>query len=204
MRKGTYGVAFITLCGFLLLAFNFEKPSLVEFDRRSSDFVSGNELLIFFHYFGEPIVAVIVAILLLIYVAVRKQDYRAVLFVVLTFAGGNGLNQLLKHVVQRSRPELVDQLASYSFPSGHTMAGLFTFFTVAYLLTREVSSQTKNCVIWFIALAFVVLIGVSRVAEGRHFATDVIGGWSISYTWFIACVWWYERRNRQFRRARHD
>ena len=43
-------------------------------------------------------------------------------------------------------------------------------------------------------------IGLSRIAESRHFATDVLAGWSLGYTWLIICVVWYELRERKFNR----
>ncbi|MEG0386248.1 MAG: phosphatase PAP2 family protein, partial [Solibacillus sp.] len=59
--------------------------------------------------------------------------------------------------------------------------------------------KKKIQIVWIAAVLLACLIGLSRIAEGRHFATDVIAGWSMGYSWFIVCVVWYESRkdNRQ-------
>ncbi|WP_301281715.1 ECF transporter S component [Lysinibacillus capsici] len=113
------------------------------------------------------------------------------------FAAGNVLNQLLKKWEQRPRPEIEDQLTSFSFPSGHSMTGILYLFTLAYILAEN-SSKGRKILLWLGATILMVLIGLSRIAGARHFATDVLAGWSIGYTWFIICVIWYERRKRLF------
>lgn len=201
VKRVMYSLAVLTAVLFVYLAYSFQAPTWVSFDEAVRTLLKGNVVIIFFHYLGEPIVAAVGGIVLVLYFAIRVRDYRAVLFVVLVFAGGNGLNQLLKHLVQRTRPEMIDQLTTYSFPSGHTMAGFFTLMTVAYFLTRGIVRTKKGCVIWLIVIVLAVLVGLSRIAEGRHFATDVIAGWSIAYTWFMLCIWWYERRGTIVRRG---
>lgn len=194
MKRMMYSIAVVTAIVFVYFAYAFEQPVWVAFDEAVRAVLKDNVLLIFFHYLGEPVVAAVVGIAFVLYFAIRVHDYRAVLFVVLVFAGGNGLNQLLKYIVQRTRPDIIDQLTSYSFPSGHTMAGFFTLMTIAYVTTRGIVRTKKGFIIWSVAALLVVLVGLSRIAEGRHFATDVIAGWSIAYTWFMLCIWWYERR----------
>lgn len=201
MKQTMYRIAVVMAIAFVYLAYSFEQPMWVAFDGSVRALLKDNAFLIFFHYLGEPVVATVVGIALVLYFAIRMRDYRAVLFVVLVFAGGNGLNQLLKHLVQRTRPDIVDQLTTYSFPSGHTMAGFFTLMTVAYFLTRGIVRTKKGLAIWFVVIVLAMLIGLSRIAEGRHFATDVVGGWSIAYTWFMLCIWWYERRESIVRRG---
>lgn len=184
---------------FMYLALHFNEVMWRSFDASIRALVKDNTFISTFHYIGEPVVAVIAGITLVLFFAIRGRDYRAVLFVVLVFAGGNGLNQLLKFTVQRPRPQLVDQLTTYSFPSGHTMAGFFTVITIAYFLTRTMSEMNKQVMIWLIAVSLAILVGLARVAEGRHFATDVVAGWCISYAWFTVCLWWYEQREQHFK-----
>lgn len=157
----------------------------------------GNRFIEIFHYIGEPKFVVAVAVVLMVYLAWKEKNYRGMLFVVLTFAAGNVLNQLLKKWEQRPRPEIEDQLTSFSFPSGHSMTGILYLFTLAYILAEN-SSKGRKILLWLGATILMVLIGLSRIAGARHFATDVLAGWSIGYTWFIICVIWYERRKRLF------
>ncbi|WP_332646428.1 phosphatase PAP2 family protein [Lysinibacillus sp. 54212] len=198
MKILSYGLAIVTLIVFFILKVNYEQPSFVAFDESMSELLGGNELIILFHNIGDTGFVVTVALVLLVWLWVRERNFRGMLFVLMTIAFGNVLNQVLKIWIERPRPELVDQLTSFSFPSGHSMTGVLYLLTVAYLLSQLVASNRRVVLLWIVAIILACLIGMARVAEGRHYATDVLAGWSMGYTWFIVCVIWYEKRKRVF------
>jgi len=76
------------------------------------------------------------------------------------------------------------------------MVGILYLFTIAYLITEHQSSTTKKILVWLLAIILTALVGLSRIAGSRHFASDVISGWAIGYTWFILSVIWYNRREK--------
>jgi len=91
--------------------------------------------------------------------------------------------QWLKVATHRSRPVLytdkaaevaADRDSRTSFPSGHTAAtfALATSYAVA-AQRQQIPHATRNSVLLFAAAA---TIGALRVAAGRHFPTDVLGG----------------------------
>ncbi|MGE7842927.1 phosphatase PAP2 family protein [Lysinibacillus sp. NPDC093712] len=198
MKKWSYPLAIVTLIVFFALRLTYNSDMILSFDKKVAEILFGNRYIEIFHYIGEPKFVVAVAIILIVYLAWGAKNYRGMLFVVLTFAVGNVLNQMLKKWVQRPRPEIEDQLTSFSFPSGHAMSGLLYLFTVAYLLSEN-NTKARQIQLWIGAIVLTILIGLSRVAGARHFASDVLAGWSIGYTWFIICVLWYERRKRLFK-----
>lgn len=198
MKNIFYFLAFITFCVFLVFLLNFEKPAFVQFDEKMSDLFFGNEFLIAFHYLGNTSVIVAVALIMLLILWLKVRNYRAMVFVLLTVGLGRVMNQAIKNWIDRPRPEIMDQLTSFSFPSGHAMLSLLYLFTIAYLLSEILSSKQKIAAIWGLAVVLAFFIGLARVAESRHYATDVIAGWSIGYTWFMICVFWYEQRKRKF------
>lgn len=200
LKKWAYPLALVTLAIFLVMAFNFNSPRFDVFDERIASLLRGNEFIGLFHYLGETIFVVIVTVIVFLYLWIRERNYRAMLFVVLTMAAGTTINQGLKALFARSRPEIVDQLTSYSFPSGHSQMGVLYLFMLAYLFSKMTTTTKKATAVWIFAIVVACLIGLSRIAESRHFATDVLAGWSIGYTWFIICVLWYERRQRKFKR----
>ncbi|MFJ7408401.1 MULTISPECIES: phosphatase PAP2 family protein [unclassified Lysinibacillus] len=198
MKKWSYPLAILTLIVFFALRVTYQSDMILSFDKKVAEILFGNRYIEIFHYIGEPKFVVGIAIILILYLAWRAKNYRGMLFVVLTFAVGNVLNQMLKKWVQRPRPDIEDQLISFSFPSGHAMSGILYLFTVAYLLSEN-NTKARQIQLWIGAIVLTILIGLSRVAGARHFASDVLAGWSIGYTWFIICVLWYERRKRLFK-----
>lgn len=162
-----------------------------------------NKFITLFHHLGETKFIFTVSIILCIIIWIRKKDYRLIGFVILSVGGGYGLYQLLKRVIERPRPDIVDQFSTFSFPSGHAVHGLLYLFTIAYVLNRFFTSNRASLIIWITAIFLTILIGVSRITEARHFASDVIAGWSLGYSWFMLCLLLYKRSN-DFRRSEYN
>ena len=198
MKKWAYPLAIVTGIVFIVMAFTYNTPAMNAFDDKIASLLTGNEIIILFHYIGEPIFVIAVGVIVFLYLWLRERNYQGMIFILLAFAGGTVLNQVLKRIFERPRPEIMDQLTSFSFPSGHSMAGVFYLFTLAYIFSEIAKEKKKIQIVWIAAVLLACLIGLSRIAEGRHFATDVIAGWSMGYSWFIVCVVWYEaRRNKR-------
>jgi undecaprenyl-diphosphatase len=89
----------------------------------------------------------------------------------------------LKELVSRDRPPVGDRLVrgrGYSFPSGHPMATAASWGMVplvAALYTR------RRLLWWAIAIGvwvLAVLVGVSRIWLGVHWASDVVAGLALA------------------------
>lgn len=197
LKKGIPIFAFVTLVMFIVIALNFDTPGFEAFDTKVSSLIFGNSFIVLFHYLGEIKFVIFTTVIILLYLAIFKKDFRGMLFVLLTVGVGNGLNQLLKHIFSRQRPEIEDQLSSFSFPSGHAQISVIFFLTLAYLISKWLKNKKSKFTTYGVMLVLIFLIGLSRIAEGRHYATDVLAGWSIGYTWFIICVLWYESKKHK-------
>lgn len=146
------------------------------------------------------IVAAVAAVLL-----VRKERASAV-FVLVTAGAGALLNLGLKMIFARARPDLASALVVarwYSFPSGHAMSSFITFGALAYLALRQRWPWRAKSAGLAIALTIVVLVGLSRVYLGVHWASDIAGGWSAGTVWLASTVVAFEMllRLRQRRRG---
>ncbi|MCW2583936.1 MAG: phosphoesterase PA-phosphatase related protein, partial [Klenkia sp.] len=96
------------------------------------------------------------------------------------------LNEGLKQLVDRSRPDYAEggaQLASLSFPSGHS-AGIACLVTTALVLAWPRLRARR----WWVLLGVlvVVLVGLSRVWLGVHHPTDVLAGWAVGVGWTLS------------------
>jgi len=87
-------------------------------------------------------------------------------------------NNVVKLIIRRPRPEVLRLVTekSFSFPSGHTMGAVSMYGIILYLIIK--SNLNKN-VKWMLGIIFTVLpilVGISRIYLGAHFASDIIGG----------------------------
>jgi undecaprenyl-diphosphatase len=108
----------------------------------------------------------------------------------LALVGSATLNEILKTVIKRPRPEFrirQKKSSGSSFPSSHITMALATYGTVAYLVSRrrrerdteqDKEKQERRVLarIWAPVLAVCALIGWSRIYLGVHHPTDVLGG----------------------------
>lgn len=111
----------------------------------------------------------------------RRGSRRLAAWVVTTMVTGGLLGAGLKLLVGRDRPELLDPVAraaGYSFPSGHALnAALAAGVMLLILLPVARGRRWIRWALGAAAGALVVVTGVSRVAIGVHFTSDVLGGW---------------------------
>jgi undecaprenyl-diphosphatase len=112
---------------------------------------------------------------------------RGALLVVVTLVGAWLLDTGLKTLFARARPDAFFDYypapRSFSFPSGHALFAVCFFGGVAVLLSHRLQSRLAWILVWAVALALIILIGVSRVYLGVHYPTDVIGGFAVGIIW---------------------
>lgn len=145
------------------------------------------------------IVVIMVAILLL-----HKERASAV-FVVVTVVTGALINLGLKMIFARARPDLAMALAAarwFSFPSGHAMNSFITFGAITFVALRQAWPWIVKSAALAAAMTMVVLVGLSRVYLGVHWASDIAGAWSAGTLWLACSVMTFEMLLRQRRRAR--
>ena len=119
---------------------------------------------------------------------------RAAIWALVTTWGAALVGIVLKLVVERARPAFPDPVASppgFSFPSGHALASLVGCAVLLLVILPGLSRSWK-VVAWAVAVGIVVLVGLSRVGLGVHYASDVIGGWLIGLGWVAVTVALFE------------
>ncbi len=134
--------------------------------------------------------ATVLIVGLIIGFLVLSRRYLVAVFILCSVGSGFLLSLLLKKHFFRARPEVVPHLmqeVSTSFPSGHSMSSAVVYITLGALLARTAASRTLKIYLICSALLLSGLIGVSRVAMGVHYPTDVLAGWLAGTGWALLC-----------------
>ena len=108
------------------------------------------------------------------------------------FAGGAIIDEVLKHVVHRSRPPYgaaFVQAGSFSFPSGHAMGSMIGYGMLVWtLFVFWHPRRAWKVIIYVLAGLLVLAIGLSRIFLGVHYPSDVGGGWAAALAWLAVCI----------------
>lgn len=135
---------------------------------------------------GSAAVLSFLVVATVIYLALLSARTSAVLVAASTAAGAVLIHLLLKPAFGRLRPDLAfaDHAAwGMSFPSGHASMSAIVFLTLGALLANTRSRWVERVFILATAAVATFLVGVSRVALGVHWATDVLAGWALGAAW---------------------
>ncbi len=138
---------------------------------------------------GSVTVLTLLVILALAVLASLRRWAEA-LVVLVGAAGGVAISQGLKHLFLRERPDLVYravEAANPSFPSGHAMLSAVVFLTLGALAARFSRKRRLKALALGEAVFFSVLVGLSRIYLGVHWASDVLAGWCVGAAWAMAC-----------------
>ncbi|MBM0276382.1 phosphatase PAP2 family protein [Micromonospora tarensis] len=120
-----------------------------------------------------------VALLLVVWL-LRRGARRLALWAATTMIVGGLVGPLLKLLVGRDRPELLDPVAraaGYSFPSGHALNATLAAGVLLLVLLPYAGRGVARAALWVGAVLLTVVTGLSRIALGVHFTSDVLGGW---------------------------
>lgn len=113
------------------------------------------------------------AVLIVVGLSIYKRYFDALLLALsVTLAGATVY--AVKTMVNRSRPALWDTEWYWgsSFPSGHTLA-VASFATALYLIIRRLRLSAQGFALCA-TLAWIGMVGLSRLVLGVHWPTDVL------------------------------
>jgi undecaprenyl-diphosphatase len=134
-----------------------------------------------------------IAIILFLYVSGLKWE------TVVATASLIGISLLglgIKILIERPRPSadlvnVVNQLSDYSFPSGHVLY-VTTFFGFLLFLAFTLLKHSWLRITLLIVLgAMIALIGMSRIYEGQHWASDVFAAYLLGSVWLSLSIYVY-------------
>ncbi|HEY5587132.1 MAG TPA: phosphatase PAP2 family protein [Ruminiclostridium sp.] len=144
---------------------------------------------------GFPPQSFIVTVIIIVLIYVLGYHWEAVSSIIASTIV-ELLNQLIKTLVRRARPSaslihVTNLLNSYSFPSGHVMfyTGFFGF--ICFLIFTLLKPSWKRTLLLLAFGSHVVLIGLSRIYLGEHWASDVVGAYLLGGLCLIGFIHLY-------------
>lgn len=137
---------------------------------------------------GGISVLALFAVIAITFLLIQSKRLSALLLV-LGLAGGVALSEGLKDLFGRQRPpsdfQVVDTLNA-SFPSGHALLATVFYLTLGVMLTRAFPRAHLKAFVLGAAILVALLIGLTRVYLGAHWASDVFAGWCAGAAWAMA------------------
>lgn len=154
-------------------------------------------------YVFDPTCWRVAAVALMIWL-LRRRARPLAIWIAVTMTVGGLLGAVLKLLVGRHRPELLEPVAraaGYSFPSGHALnsalgAGVFLLVLLPFVRDRP----GRRAALWVAVILIPVLTAAARVGLGVHWASDVVGGLVMGVAVVVAMAAAYETWRARFRR----
>jgi membrane protein DedA with SNARE-associated domain/membrane-associated phospholipid phosphatase/GT2 family glycosyltransferase len=132
-----------------------------------------------------PVLAVAAALLVR-----RRRSWAPALDIAAVYGGVLLLHALVAQLVHRHRPPVADWIApahGWAYPSGHTAQAVAAWGVLALLVATTTRSPRVRALAAAGAAVLAVLVGLSRVYLGVHWATDVLGAAAMSVA--VLAIW---------------
>ena len=96
-------------------------------------------------------------------------------------------NFILKRLIRRDRPDVLKLIkqGGFSFPSGHSMISMSMYGMLIYLCYKKIKNKYLKWTLCGLLGILILSVGVSRIYVGVHYATDVIGGFILSFIMIV-------------------
>ena len=138
---------------------------------------------------GSNLIISFIALSVAGYLALARKPGVAA-YVLVAIVGAMLLGDLVKHLADRPRPELVPhavEVFTTSFPSGHATDSAAAYLTLGALTARLQRARRLKVYALSLAILVTLAVGLSRLYLGVHWPTDVLAGWTLGGGWALLC-----------------
>ncbi|MBE9375375.1 phosphatase PAP2 family protein [Saccharopolyspora sp. HNM0983] len=154
---------------------------------------------------GDGLVVVPLAVLVGALLARAARSWSPFLLLVLASAGIGLAVELLKRIIARPRPPVLEHVSvedGFGFPSGHTAHAVAVYLMIALLASAILRSGWARAAIAVAAVALVGTSMLSRVVLGVHSPSDVWAGLLLGVGWtvLLLSLWKLVESGRRARR----
>lgn len=179
----------VILLILFLVDYLFMRSGMIEsFDNYIYNLFNINEnitgIFNFITFFGSMSCLIVLTLFLVFYF---KDNKKVAVSIPLNLTIIAILNFLIKCIVQRPRPDGINLIeeSGFSFPSGHSASSFAFYGLLIYIIFCN--SRKKSIRLFGIACLsiLILLIGISRIYLGVHYASDVLGGFLLAGFYLI-------------------
>lgn len=179
-------LALISLIGFVVLALVVSSQGAVGFDDPVTAFVKGLSVsTATWELITEcgGVILVPIGIIVVLALLAQRRPRLATIYGI-TLLAASAWTHIVKVTIGRERPPEVALIVAqgFSFPSGHALNSTVTYGLIALLVWRAWWPARVRVVLVIVLCSLPILIGLSRVALGVHYPSDVVGGWLAGVT----------------------
>ena len=146
-------------------------------------------------------VIILFNVIIAIIVLINKKTN--LLLITISSISSGVINNLVKYIIKRERPFGIALVKEnfYSFPSGHSMISILFYGTIIYMLIEK-DFKYKKVIIPLISI-YILLVGISRIYLGVHYASDVIGGYFLASSILLSLTLIHEKYSKENRIWKH-
>ncbi len=138
----------------------------------------------------------IITLLIVAFLYITGIKWEAVV-ALLSAVGISLIGVAIKLLVDRPRPSadlihVIAQLKDFSFPSGHVLFYTAFFGFLLFLTYTLLKPPVLRAILLFVFGALIALVGLSRIYEGQHWASDVLAAYLLGSVWLALMVRVYQ------------
>ena len=192
LKKKRIYIFLICLISFITLTILVLKYDILGIDKTCYDFIKNNLIIEsitpfirLFTNLGGALVLIVLSLIISIFIKDKKLAIAIIINLIMAFL----FNELLKYLIQRSRPDMSNWLtdvSGFSFPSGHSMVSMSYYGFLIYLI--YLSELRKKWLLISLLSIIILLVGFSRMYLGVHYISDVLGGFLISLVYLCISI----------------
>jgi len=202
------GIFIISLSVFIIIARMVFEGRLQNFDNKALAFIAGyvtnvnTNVMEAFTFLGTHTFLIPANLLITAWFLFIKKRHWYSIKVPAVALSSLLLMLILKLTFRRDRPldPLLQAAKGFSFPSGHALMSV-TFYGILILIVWQ--NIKKAWLRWTLSaflILLIVAIGLSRVYLRVHYASDVLGGFTVGLVWLLLSLWILSRVEKYSKR----
>ncbi|MEO8549985.1 MAG: phosphatase PAP2 family protein [Kofleriaceae bacterium] len=199
-----FGLALIASAAFVVIASQLTRPAFKSFDgaielfiHRHLDSPIGDVWANTASFIGSNAFLLPTVVIVTVLAVLRHHRVAAVILVIDAIVVIS-VDQILKSIFERARPQLFDKIqlpSDFSFPSGHSMSAMGVWGVVCAVLIAMFPKLRREIIAF--AIVLIASIGLSRIYLGVHWPFDVAGGFLGGIPPLVVSVHLIHRRKQQ-------